>query len=100
MAVDNVAGVNKALIYYYFKNKDDIIHSLFQTITVEMGEQSGENKVPRNQPASIRDQIAQKIDFLVGRREIINAISGTNSRSNNAGLVWGVKGPYSALSAT
>ncbi len=73
-SVDSIAksaGVNKALIYYYFKNKDDIIHSLFQDMTVEMGEQSGERQVPRNQPATVRNKVGQEIEYLAERKQIL-----------------------------
>ncbi len=63
------AGVNKALIYYYFKNKDDIIHSLFREMIVEMGEKSGESSVPRDDPHAVKEKIAKEIGFLADRKE-------------------------------
>lgn len=65
------AGVNKALIYYYFKNKDDVILSLFRDMAVEMGEKSGERSVPRNKPAAIRTKIAQEIGYLAERKQVL-----------------------------
>ncbi|MCG8509023.1 MAG: TetR/AcrR family transcriptional regulator [Rhodospirillales bacterium] len=70
-SIAKAADINKALIYYYFQNKDDIIGSLFRDLMAEMNAQSGEAEVPRGDPAAIKRKIAREIDYLCERREII-----------------------------
>ncbi len=59
-SIAKTAGVNKALIYYYFKNKADIIHSLF----ADLGAQIGSSHLSSNEAPALRDKIASEISDL------------------------------------
>jgi len=66
--------VNKALIYYYFKDKNDIIISLFKNIVEELVEymnQSGTPADPENQEINIRKHLKEEIKFFLKRKKII-----------------------------
>lgn len=83
-SVAKKAGVNKALIYYYFENKDDLIHSLFREIILEMGEKSAEHATLRDNPVAVREKIAKEIDFLAERKQILALLLMETLKSNNS----------------
>lgn len=72
-SVDKIAksaGVNKALIYYYFKDKNDIVVALFRNILEEMekklGFSPGTDEHKRHSKA-----IREEVEFLGQRRKIL-----------------------------
>ena len=68
--IAKAAGVNKALIYYYFKDKNDIVVSLFRNILEEMEEKFGFS--PGTDEHEIhRKAIGDEVDFLGQRRKIL-----------------------------
>ena len=61
------AGVNKASIYYHFKNKDDIIGSLFVRILEELSEHLDRSRVELPSQGRTRDvlgEIRAEIEYL------------------------------------
>ncbi len=78
-SVDRIAshaGVNKALIYYHFKNKNDLIVSLFESIVDDLDEHlTQELALPPTggviPPEMVREKVRREIEFLEGRRRII-----------------------------
>ncbi|MGB8212517.1 MAG: TetR/AcrR family transcriptional regulator [Anaerolineales bacterium] len=60
--IARVAGVNKAMIYYYFASKEDLFNELFRTemeqLKIELGDLSKRN------PTSREDIIAATQEFL------------------------------------
>ena len=62
------AGVNKALIYYHFKDKDDIVNSLFENIIKESDEYI--NRFT-DKEASIQDAIKEEIAFMQRKKKIL-----------------------------
>jgi len=66
------AGVNKALIYYHFKDKDDIINSLFELIIRE-AEQYSTRAQPEGE-MDIREKIEQEIAFLQSKQNILKVM--------------------------
>ena len=75
--IAKTAEVNKALIYYYFKNKGDIIVSLFTNIVkefVEHVESSLEAPERKNRVFSIEEKIKEEITFLGKRKKILSVM--------------------------
>lgn len=73
------AKVNKALIYYHFKNKQDIIDSLFEKTLEEMLLTIGNIGVNRNkgiQEAEVQaeEKITRIIDFLSTKKKILSVM--------------------------
>jgi AcrR family transcriptional regulator len=66
------AGVNKALIYYHFKDKDDIINSLFELIIREAEQYSTRARPERE--LDIREKIEQEIAFLQSKQKILKVM--------------------------
>ncbi len=89
------AGVNKALIYYYFKNKDDIIRSLFEQILTELAEHARQAPTAEAPAPTFREKMEAELKFMARRRKIIavmlmEALKSTptgNSLFECAGLV-------------
>jgi len=79
-SVDKIAkgaGVNKALIYYYFKNKNDIIVSLFTNIVRELAEhiESSFETIEKYKPESnIEEKIKEEIHFLGKKKKILSVM--------------------------
>jgi AcrR family transcriptional regulator len=71
------AGVNKALIYYHFKNKQDIVDSLFQETLDEMFEMQGDaNTKIRDAEGgdTVEAKVAEIISFLEKKRKILSVM--------------------------
>lgn len=69
------AGVNKALIYYHFKDKNDIINSLFKNIIMESEEyisHSDNTNLQQNKKMSVQDMIREEITFMLKRKKILS----------------------------
>jgi TetR/AcrR family transcriptional regulator len=74
------AGVNKALIYYYFKNKDDLLEKIFKSF---MGESlskmrqllvSIESKEVFDSRESLEKMMKVLLDFMTEKKEILKLI--------------------------
>ena len=88
--IAEAAGVNKALVYYYFKSKDAIITSLFDEILEELGTHNGSGG-----PGSTADtgdsidrarrKIERELNYLSGRKRIISVMLMETLMSANAG---------------
>ncbi len=73
--IAKTAGVNKALIYYYFKDKNDIIVSLFKNIVNELVEYINQKVTSAesvNQDFSMRNKLKEEIKFFLNRKKIIS----------------------------
>lgn len=71
------AGVNKALIYYYFKDKNDIIMSLFNKIIKETDEylgRSSHRETTENKVIDHQESIKKEITFLSKRKKILSVM--------------------------
>ena len=71
------ACVNKALIYYHFKNKQDIIDSLFRQTLDDMFKKSGrpahsESDVPSNE--NVESKVSHIIEFLNKKKKILSVM--------------------------
>jgi len=85
--IAEAAEVNKALVYYYFKNKDDVVSSLFRNIIEELDEHIREPENPDkdlNPAERSKMMVEQELTFLAGRQPIIavmlmEALKGANA---------------------
>lgn len=71
------ANVNKALVYYYFKDKNDIIISLFKDIVEELSglePRKSETDGPDRSTSNSREALKEEISFLERRRRIISVM--------------------------
>ncbi|MCP4314886.1 MAG: TetR/AcrR family transcriptional regulator [Hyphomicrobiales bacterium] len=88
-SIAKTAGVNKALIYYYFKNKDDVILSLFSEMALEMGREANEADVPRDDADALTAKVAQEIAYLSDRRDTLTLLMMESlKRSNDGSLLF------------
>ena len=88
-SVDLIAkqtGVNKALIYYHFKDKNDIILSLFSSIIDELYDYGGgssheavSTKQKGDQLAKIRDEV----EFCLKRKKILSVLLMESLKSHD-----------------
>jgi hypothetical protein len=72
--ISKTAGVNKALIYYHFKNKQDIIDSLFALAIDEMFEMQGgtQKRTERGlHSAHAEERVGEIIAFLEKKKKIL-----------------------------
>ncbi|UTR14000.1 TetR/AcrR family transcriptional regulator [Salipaludibacillus sp. LMS25] len=78
-SVDKIAketGINKGSIYYHFKDKNDIIESLFQNIIQDVEEHLNivnREKMPDGQ-LKIEDKIKAEIDYLHCKKSMLSIL--------------------------
>jgi AcrR family transcriptional regulator len=71
------AGVNQGLVYYYFKDKNDIVVSLFKDIVEDLsGPKSPRSGGPPPDAGAYdpREALKEEMSFLNGRRKIISVM--------------------------
>lgn len=66
-SIARAAKVNKALVYYYFKNKDDLAVSLFDDLMAGLRERAGD----ASDRTGLRGKIADEIEYLADRRQTL-----------------------------
>lgn len=75
------AGVNKALIYYYFKSKDELLQEILRTFLE--ARRTSRPKQPSQEGVSLPEQIARfDVDFLYGQRDILRIAMMEDLRSS------------------
>ena len=75
--IAKAADVNKALIYYHFKDKNDLIVSLFKNIVEELAEYVAHSFVssdPHEQKIDVMEKIKGEILFLEKRKRILSVM--------------------------
>jgi AcrR family transcriptional regulator len=80
------AGVNKALIYYHFKDKDDIINSLFKKIIKESDESIGHSAdldPHQVKESSTLDAIRDEITFMQKKKKILGIMLMESLKGND-----------------
>lgn len=75
--IAEAAAVNKALIYYHFKNKQDIIDSLFRRTLDDMFSMAGrpvnrESDIPSDE--KIEKRVTHIIEFLSSKKKILSVM--------------------------
>jgi AcrR family transcriptional regulator len=71
------AGVNKGLIYYHFKDKKDIVVSIFRGILKEIDQSvrgSGPDQETKDDNLRLQQKIKDEIEFCTQRRKIISVM--------------------------
>ena len=78
--------VNKATIYYHFKDKQDIIISLFEGIVEEVEESINQSiTAEEKENLSVKDKIAREIDFLMSKKKILTVLYMEALKNNEVG---------------
>ncbi|MCX6271893.1 MAG: TetR/AcrR family transcriptional regulator [Bacteroidetes bacterium] len=77
-----LAGVNKATIYYHFKDKQDIIVSLFHNIMEEVDAHQQLQADKQKAEGSIRSKIKNEILFLETKKKILAVILMESLKDN------------------
>jgi len=77
--IAKTAGVNKALIYYHFKDKNDIIATLFKSIIEEIEQlvdfpDNANTDDSGNHYDYIQKKIEKEIEFMLKRKKIISVL--------------------------
>ena len=70
-AIAKSVGINKATIYYHFKDKRDIIVSLFKRSIDELEEKV---TLVNNPSLGVRDHILMELDYLRSKRRILSVM--------------------------
>ncbi|MEW9124966.1 MAG: TetR/AcrR family transcriptional regulator, partial [Thermotaleaceae bacterium] len=71
------AEVNKALIYYHFKDKNDIINSMFENIIKESDDyinKTFENSSESGKAFNKQEAIGEEIKFMLKRKNILSVM--------------------------
>jgi AcrR family transcriptional regulator len=89
-SVDSIAKkakVNKALIYYHFKNKNDIITSLFQSIIEDLSQRIGNSieDFHKSSNLTVEEKIKKEILVLSEKKDILSLLlmEGLKSKNEN-----------------
>ncbi len=75
--IARAAGVNKGLIYYHFKNKQDIMISIFKNVISELEDRvirPSVNSDAVNITESLQKKIRAEIEYLKNRKKIITLL--------------------------
>lgn len=78
--ISKAAGINKATIYYHFKDKKDIIQSLFSEIIIELIEKLNINPEQSILP---EEKIFKEMSFLKSKRRIITVMFMESLKSDS-----------------
>jgi AcrR family transcriptional regulator len=88
-SVDSIAkkaNVNKALIYYYFENKEDILSSIFLNVQEELIEhlktEISDNKL------DLRNKLKNEIIYLRGKKNVISLILMESLKENQGNFLF------------
>jgi len=68
------ASVNKALIYYYFKDKDDILKSLIELLVTRMRGYVEASQADSKETINIDKKIALELDFLQENKNTLSLL--------------------------
>ncbi|MFL0249968.1 TetR/AcrR family transcriptional regulator [Clostridium neuense] len=75
------AGINKASIYYHFKDKNDIMESLFKKIINDMDEHV--DSITGLAGESLEDKIKSEIQYLSDKKRILSILFMETLKSGN-----------------
>jgi AcrR family transcriptional regulator len=88
--IATAAGINKALIYYHFKNKRDIVDSLFQQTLDEMFAMQGrvDEKIREvDGTGEVEKQLTGIISFLEKKRKILSVMLMESLKQDSEGYL-------------
>lgn len=89
-SIATAAGVNKALIYYHFKNKHDIVDSLFAQTLDEMFDMIGKPDEQAGQSfhgTGVEERVSGIIGFLERKKKILAVMLMEALKNDKAGHV-------------
>jgi AcrR family transcriptional regulator len=72
-SIAKAIGINKATIYYHFKDKQDIIISLFKNIVNEI-EDSIKVSLRSKENTEIKEKITNELKFLLSKKKILTVM--------------------------
>jgi len=78
--IAKTAGINKATIYYHFKDKQDIIVSLFDNILTDLHIHIQKATTPDD---SIKELIKKEITYIRNKRKILSVMFMEALKDNN-----------------
>lgn len=77
--ISKLAGINKATIYFHFKNKQSVLHELF----FNMIEQMENRLLPVEESGlNLKDKLRKEIDFLREKKDIISILLMESIKTN------------------
>lgn len=79
------ARVNKALIYYHFENKDDLVLRLLEAIVEEVSDhvEARAGAPGAGGEAGVRRELREELEFLAGRKRILSVLLAEAFRSSH-----------------
>ena len=81
-SISKSAGINKATIYYHFKDKQDIILSLFFNIIQELDNRIREKT---GSEMNIKEKIKEELLYLMDKRDILSVMFMEALKDKNSG---------------
>lgn len=82
--IARIAKVNKALIYYHFENKAELVLKLFESILEEVSTHAKEASAttPPTNGRLLGVEIQKEVEYLAGRKQILSLMLAEALRSN------------------
>lgn len=78
-SISKLAGINKATIYYHFKDKQSILHSLFSN----MIEQMNKRVMPaKDSDIDLKIKLKKELDFLRRKKDLISILLMESMKTN------------------
>ena len=69
-SVADAAGVNKALVYYYFESKDHLLASLFDDLLADMEDRAGTTE----DHLDLQTKVAREVAYLLERQRMLTLL--------------------------
>ncbi len=79
-SISKSVGINKATIYYHFKDKNDILISLYEGIMADLNRHLNKEQVAGK---SLQDKIKEEIKYLQGKRKLLSILMMEALKDNN-----------------
>jgi len=79
-SISKMASINKATIYYHFKDKQSILYALYEKMIAEMAQRLTSQKEP---VTDIKEKITKEICFLREKKNIISILLMEAMKTNN-----------------
>jgi AcrR family transcriptional regulator len=70
-SISKSVGINKATIYYHFKDKNDILISLYEGIMADLNHHLNKEQVARK---SLQEKIKEEIKYLQSKRKLLSIL--------------------------
>lgn len=79
-SISKLAGINKATIYYHFKDKQSILHALYSDMIEQM-----KNRILKTDSSKpkLKNLIKKEIEFLREKKDIVSILLMESMKTNN-----------------